>query len=325
MGEKIAVRIGPLPVPQDAREVAGRGLDHIKQALVRAPRRRDQEADAKRAERFQRACKARVVLVAELVDRILAPEDHAHPRARQRRNRRRNRLAQLLDTGGRKAVRRRQRREDVVPAQAVVVGHPDHVGRPEPGLGVLHHHAEHLRSRPSAQRPHVGNAAAPQRDGDIRPGRRKTRAGLTEALGRIDRRPGGTEAPYPLGRDVLHLIVETQGGSDAFRLHIHPGLAGGDDPRPQPRQGAANRIESVRAERHQDLLSGGRERVESPCRRRRGGQFPPRTNEGATSQMLSLGATSGDRIPLEGRPRRGGTTESKHNARPPRPARLAHT
>ena len=55
--------------------------------------------------------------------------------------------------------------EHVGPTQSIVLRHPDHVGRAEPGLGILHHDGESCRSRPSPQRPHVRDAAASERDG----------------------------------------------------------------------------------------------------------------------------------------------------------------
>ena len=261
--EKVAVGVGALPVPEDARERARCLLHDPAQPIVRAPRGRDEEAHAEPAQRAQRAREPLVVLVAELVDRVLAAKDDGDARARECGDGGRHRAPQLGQALCREAVRRGERREYVGSPQSIVLRHPDHVGRAEPGLGILHHDRESCRARPSPQRPHVRDAAASERDGDIGPRRGKLRARLPEALRRRHRRPGRAEPPDPPRLDPLHLVVEAQRFRHAPRLYIHAGHAAGDEPPPHAGKRAAADLVCLDIPHHEVFLSAVGAQVES--------------------------------------------------------------
>ncbi len=187
---------------------------------------------------LQRRGEACVVLGAKLVDLVLAAEDDGDARPRQRGDVGWQLLAQAREPLGGEAVRRGERGDDVRPAQAIVLRHPDDVGDTQPRAVVEHDDGERLGRAP-AQRAHVGHAQLrPSAMATSGHGGAKMRAGFAEALRRGDRPPRRQQLEDALRTHRLHLVVETERIGDAARLRVHAGGARGEDPRAAARERA---------------------------------------------------------------------------------------
>ena len=239
--QEIRIRVVAGHVPQDAWLACGRYVDRADQPLVRSPGRRDHETRAEGRERAECGLQPVVVGIGEAVDAVPAAEHNRHARLRQPGDRLGHAGAQAAETRGGEAVRRGRRRDDVGATAAIMRRHPDQVGRVRTGLGILQHDRESTWTSKAAQAADIGDAGAAGGDRNGGPRRGELAAGLAESVARRDGSPGRRRLPYPARRDVLHLVVEAERVGDAARLHVHAGLAVGDDPARQARHWPSRR------------------------------------------------------------------------------------
>ena len=131
---------------------------------------------------------------------------------------------------GPQRVRRGQGDDDVLPAQPVVLGHPDHVGRAAAGAWILQKDGEGASLRGAFQAAQIGHGDAAGGERDIGKRRRQGRRPMSWRITRIDRperRERGKKAARP-HRAQRRRDAERLG--DAEAIDFVTGLAGGEHP-----------------------------------------------------------------------------------------------
>jgi hypothetical protein len=192
------------------------------------------EADARSGKPGEVGEEAVHIIVRETMVAAVAAGEDRYPRLRHAGQARIGVRAGSREPLGRYPVRRRQRHEQVRPAQAVVLRHPDQIGRPGAGPRILQEDREGRAPGSALDEAQIRHRPPPGGDEEVRKGRRDRALRSAGSVARVDGSKG-REPPEQLTRsDTADLGIDPERLRNPETGLLVSGLPVGQDPSGRP-------------------------------------------------------------------------------------------